>query len=189
MSDAAKMKLDRAKAGLMVIDVQERLSAAMQPEELDWKAANIGILMQGMKALGVPVIITEQYPRGLGATIPEIGKHIQKGQAPLDKVEFSCVANEKIAKAVADSGRTQWILAGMESHVCVYQTARDLIAQGMDAFVVYDAVISRAAINFEIGIRLVERAGAFVTSTETVLFDLLHKAASDEFREISPLVK
>ena len=84
---------------------------------------------------------------------------LPQGQAPLDKVEFSSLANEKIAKAVADSGRTRWILAGMESHVCVYQTARDMVAQGMDVFVVYDAVISRAAINFEIGIRLVERAG------------------------------
>lgn len=189
MSDAAKMKLDRAKAGLMIIDVQERLSAVMQPEELDWKVGNIGILMQGMKTLGVPVIITEQYPRGLGATLNAIGQHIEKGHPPLDKVEFSCIANEKVAKAVAESGRTQWILAGMESHVCVYQTARDLIAQGMDAFVVYDAVISRAGTNYEIGIRLMERAGAFVTSTEAVLFDLLHKAGSDEFREISPLVK
>ena len=189
MSEAAKMKVDRAKAGFMIIDVQEKLSAAMQPEELDWKVGNIGILMQAMKALGVPVIFTEQYPRGLGGTISEVGKHIQKGQAPLDKVEFSCMANEKIAKAVADSGRTQWILAGMESHVCVYQTARDLVAQGMDAFAVYDAVISRTGVNFEIGIRLMERAGAFITSTEAILFDLLHKAGSDEFRELQPLVK
>ena len=104
MSDAAKMKLDRAKAGLMVIDVQERLSAVMQPEGLDWIVSNIGILMQGAKVMDLPIIITEQYPRGLGATVPKISALVMKGHAPIDKVEF-LHGQRKGPKAVADSAR------------------------------------------------------------------------------------
>lgn len=189
MSDAGKMRLRIESAGLLVIDVQDRLAAAMQPEGLDWICKNIGILMDAMAVLKVPVIITEQYPKGLGPTVPEVSKHVMKGQAPISKVEFSCCESADVTKAIESSGRTQWIVTGMESHVCVYQTARDLIAKGMSAFVVYDGIISRTGTNYEVGVRLMERAGAYITSTETMLFDLLHKAGTPEFRELQPLVK
>ncbi len=181
------LSLDRDDAILFVIDVQERLAAAMQPEALERLVRNTTLLIRAATRLGLPIVCSEQYPRGLGATLTKIKELLT--QPPLEKLEFSAGNNEAIARAVLATRRRQAILAGMESHVCVFQTARDLAKAGFATFVVDDAVLSRTESNRELGLRLSERAGAVRTGTETVVFDLLGQAGTPEFKEISPLLR
>jgi nicotinamidase-related amidase len=185
--DPRTVSLDRDDAILFIIDVQERLCAAMDPEAVAAMTKNIRTLMKAAQKLGLPIICSEQYPKGLGRTLPAIAELLS--EPPLEKLEFSAGSNEPLARKVFETGRRQVILAGMESHVCVFQTARDLVRGGFATFVVEDAVISRAPANRELGFRLCEKAGATRTGTEVVLFDLLVRAGTPEFKELSPLVR
>lgn len=181
-------RLQRDTALLLVIDVQERLLAAMQSEPAREMVRQIGILLDGARALGVPVVATEQYPKGLGPTIPEIAERL--GDSPrIEKVEFSVCASVPAREAVVQSGRKQVILCGMEAHVCVYQTACDLLREGFSVYIPRDAVLSRRESNREVGLSLAEKAGALVTSTETVLFEMVGSAKDSAFKEISRLVR
>jgi nicotinamidase-related amidase len=180
------LALDRNDAMLLVIDVQERLFTAM-PEHRSQVQANIEKLIKAAKRLGMPVVATEQYPKGLGPTVGALKELLP--DAPLEKLEFSCGANKAIARHIFKLERRQVIVAGMESHVCVFQTVRDLLRGSFSVFLPRDAVISRAPSNQEVGISLCEKAGAVVTSTETVIFDLLGIAGTPEFKELSSLVK
>ena len=173
-------------AVLLVIDVQEKLMRVMcRREEL---IDNMQKLIRGVQVLGVPSIITEQYPQGLGTTIVEIAQCIP-GIQPLPKVSFSCLGETKIGSKIQDTGRRQVIVCGIESHVCVYQTVRDLKAINYEVNVVADAVSSRTQENREIGLNLMLRAGAVISSVETVLFELLEVAQGEKFKEISRIVK
>lgn len=183
------MKLDRARAALLVIDVQERLSAAI-PEDLRGPAQRGAvILIQGAQRLGLPLIVTEQYPRGLGPTVEAIRGVLPASVVPIEKLQFSCLGAAEVQRALAEHGRSQIILCGMESHVCVFQTARDLLEAGHEVFVAQDAVVSRTAENRRIGLSLMERCGAVLTSVEAVLFDLLGSAGTADFKAVSALVK
>lgn len=179
------MKLDRGRAALAVIDVQE----AFRPAVLDFDrvVANIGVLVQGARILGLPVIVTEQYPKGLGHTVPEVAEHLD-GIAPLEKTSFSAVAADGFPAALAEV-RDQVVVCGIESHVCVNQTAEDLLAAGREVHVVGDAVTSRTAANRDLGLHKMEQSGATLTSVETALFELLREAGTPEFKEIQRLVK
>ena len=184
---ASTLALDRADALLMVIDVQEKLSAAMPKAPLAELERNAAVLIRAARRLEIPVIATEQYPKGLGPTVASLRELLP--QEPMSKMEFSCGASKPIARHVLGSGRKQVVVVGMEAHVCVFQTVRDLVDGGFSVFVAQDAVLSRSEANREVGLRLCEKAGATLTSTETVLFDLLGVAGTPEFKELTALIK
>jgi nicotinamidase-related amidase len=187
-SKMTDLRLDPARAALLVVDVQERLWSAMPPDERERVQRNLLILLELAHRLGMPVVASEQYPKGLGATVPDIAAALASARR-FEKLEFSCVASPAFAPIRAAVGRPQWIVAGMEAHVCVYQSVRDLAVAGATVHVPADAVISRTAANRAIGVELCARAGAIVTSTEVLVFDALHVAGTDDFRALSRLVK
>lgn len=174
--------LDRERTALVVIDVQEAFRPAVG--EFETVAANTAALVQGARILGLPIVVTEQYPRGLGSTVPEVLDAL--GGAPrLEKTVFSAARAEGFHLA----GRTQALVCGIETHVCVSQTVHDLLADGLEVHVVADAVSSRTALNRRIGLEKMAQRGAVVTSTETALFELVGAAGTDEFKAIQKLVK
>lgn len=187
MSDS--IQLYRERTALLVIDVQERLCAVMDPQRLAGLRRNTVILLKAAKVLGIPVLVTEQYPKGIGPTLPEIVAAFSEGQAVHEKVCFSCADADAFMQELRQTGRDQLLVTGMETHVCVFQTARDLARVGFTPFVVEDAVISRTVENQAVGLRLMAQAGATRTGTETALFDLLGRAGTAEFKAIAPLIK
>ncbi len=185
----ANLSLDRRNTVLLLVDVQERLFAAMPAQARTAVERNARILIEGAKVLGLPVFLSEQYPRGLGPTLPALVAALPEGVRPFEKLAFSCAEVPSFIEALAATGRRQVVLCGMETHVCVFQTARDLARGGADVHVASDAVCSRSVENREVGLGLLARAGATLSSTEAVLFDLLGRAGSPEFKAISALVK
>lgn len=183
------MRVERSGTALLLVDLQERLSAAMPAEAMAAVARNARILAEAAGILGLPVIATEQYPKGLGPTISQVRDALPATAAVLPKMHFSCCGDADVLAAIDKTGKDTFILAGIEAHVCVYQTARDLAGRGRRVFVATDAVLSRTPANLSTGLRLMERAGAVLSSTEAVLFDLLGRAGSPEFKAISMLVK
>lgn len=173
------MILDRDRTALVVIDVQEGFRPAVQ--RFERVAANAGKLVQAARILELPVVVTEQYPKGLGPTAPEVGLD---GEEPLEKVCFA--ASE--ADGFDLQGRDQALLCGIEAHVCVLQTALRLLPD-VEVHVARDAVTSRRRQDRDVGIRRMERAGAVITSVETALFELLGRAGTPEFKEVQALVK
>jgi nicotinamidase-related amidase len=174
--------LDRERAALVVIDMQEAFRPAVG--EFDTVAHNAGVLVQGARELGLPVVVTEQYPQGLGETVPEVAEHLD-GVEPIAKVSFSAAA----ADGFDLEGRDQALVCGIESHVCVSQTAHDLLDRGVEVHVARDAVGSRTEENRELGLHKMEGSGAVLTSVETALFELLGAAGTDEFKQVQGLVK
>ena len=138
--------------------------------------------------MDIPLLITEQYPKGLGPTIPEI-KDVIPSYAPIEKISFSCCGEPFFLEAVQVTGRQQVVLAGMETHVCVLQTCLDLLKEGFDVHVVSDAVCSRTEQNYRAGLEFMRDAGAVISCTETVLFQLLAKAGTESFKIISKRIK
>jgi len=149
---------------------------------------NTLLLLQGAKAVGIPVVCTEQYPKGLGPTLKEI-REICPDLNPIEKVEFSCCQNPTAAKAISNLSRKKILVAGMETHVCVYQTVLDLIGQGVVPHIVADTCLSRSKANYKIGLSLCERAGAVLSGTETALFQLVGRAGTEPFKAVSKLVR
>jgi len=186
------MKLSRARAALLVVDLQDRLTGAM-PEGIGTRiVANTAILIQAAGKLGMPIIVTRQYPKGLGNTVPAIEDALAGSNATIhrfDKLDFSAAADPAVAALLPKLGRDQFLVTGIEAHVCVFQTARDLVSRGYETHVVTDAVASRTKANFRIGVDLAARAGAIPTSTEVCVFDLLGRAGSDEFKALSKVIK
>jgi nicotinamidase-related amidase len=171
---------------LLVIDVQEKLFRVMyQKEQL---ADNLQRLIKGIQVLEIPVLVTEQYPQGLGSTVPEIAKLFADAKT-YPKLNFSCCGDEAFLQAFKRLGRKQVLIAGIESHICVYQTAADLIAAGYDVYVVSDAVSARTEQNKDTGIKMMLQSGAKLTGTEAALFELLKVAKGDKFKAISQIVR
>jgi nicotinamidase-related amidase len=188
MSIRNKFLLSPARAALVVIDVQERLCAAMDQNVLCQLTKNIGILLESANEIGVPVIFTEQYVKGLGSTLSELRSRAPAAPA-IEKMTFSCCGNEAFIKQLKDSGRSQIIISGMETHVCVLQTVIDLLAEGFDVHVVKDAVMSRSHDNRQTAMEAMTLAGAVPSTTESVVFQLLKVAGTDSFKKLSKLVK
>jgi nicotinamidase-related amidase len=183
-------RLDRDTTVILVVDVQEKLAAAMPKETLDALVKNTTILLEAAKILGVKVIASEQYPKGLGPTLPALMPHLAACDAtPIAKTTFDACSDLAIARALSDRGPRSVVVVGMESHVCVFQTARELVKRGYATYVVGDAVLSRREDNRRLGLSLCERAGAVVSGTETVVFDLLREAGTDAFKAVSKLVR
>jgi nicotinamidase-related amidase len=174
--------LDRARAALVVVDVQEAFRPAVG--EFDTVAANTAVLVQGARELGLPVIVTEQYPQGLGETVPEVASHLDGVQRHPKTVFSACRA-----EGFDLDGRDQALVCGIEAHVCVQQTVQDLLDRGVETHVVADAVSSRTALNRRLGLEKMERSGAWVTSTEMALFELVERAGTPEFKAIQGLVR
>jgi nicotinamidase-related amidase len=171
---------------LLVIDVQEKLFRVMYQKEQF--ADNLQKLIKGIQVLEIPILVTEQYPQGLGATIPEIARLLPDTK-PIPKVSFSCCGDEAFLQAFKQLHRKQVLIAGIESHVCVYQTAADLIAAGYEVDIVSDAIASRTEQNKDTGIKMMLQSGAKLTGTEAALFELLKVAKGDKFKAISQIVR
>ena len=180
------LRLTRAQAGLVVVDVQERLLPAIF--ESQRVVQNTVRLIQGAAILQVPIFATEQYRKGLGATAPELARAIP-GFAPMEKLAFSACGATGFLPALESKKVSEAILCGIEAHVCVSQTCLDLLENGFRVFVVADAVSSRTAENYRVGLDRMRAAGAVIVSTEMVLFELLEQAGTAEFKQILSLVK
>jgi nicotinamidase-related amidase len=169
----------------LIIDLQENLMKAMEHAAKVYK--NTGIMLSVCRQLGIPVVVSEQYPKGLGRTAPEIaaqlGEHLL-----LEKTTFS-VVNEETLTQLQSYRRQQVLVVGSETHVCVFQTVRDLLAEGFEVFVLQDGVCSRRKENYRNGLQLMREEGAVLTDTETVVFDLLKVAGTKDFKAIQPLIK
>lgn len=182
-----KFFLNKDDAVLVVIDVQEKLCRAMDEKVLERLVKNTTILQEAAKELGIPVIATEQYVKGLGETLPEL-KGCLLGPA-IEKMTFSCCGETPFPEKLNSLGRKQVIVTGMETHVCVLQTVIELLDAGYTVHVVRDAVMSRRKDNWFIGLETAKAAGAVITSTETALFQLLRVAGTEEFKKLSKLVR
>jgi nicotinamidase-related amidase len=175
---------------LLVVDVQERLCAAMPPDALARLLANAKILVEAARVVGARLLVSEQYPKGLGPTHPDLAaKLAELGVQPIDKLTFDASSEPRIAHALAASDPRAVVVVGMEAHVCVYQTARELVTRGYATYVVADAVTSRREENRLAGLALCTSAGAITTTTEAVVFDWVERAGTDAFRQISKLVR
>lgn len=180
------------RAVLLIVDIQERLAAAMPRKVMEQVERYTGVLVEMARRMSVPVVLTQQYPRGLGPTVPAVEEALAGLDVHrFDKLEFSACTAPAFAPVRRALGprRNQWIVVGMETHVCVYQTARDLVAAGQQVHVPRDAVASRTQDSWQTGLSLIERLGGIVTTAETVVFDALGQAGTDEFKALSRLLK
>jgi len=173
---------------LVVIDLQERLFAAMDAERRDDVVANVKILVAAARRLGIPIIVTEQYPRGLGRTLPELAALLHE-VGVVEKTAFSCCGAEGFVDRLRALEPGQVLLAGLEAHVCVLLTALDLVRLGFAAAIVADATCSRRRESVELGLAQARQGGVVVTSTETAVFSWLGRADTDAFREIAKLLR
>lgn len=174
---------------VVLIDWQERLVGAMPPDVHADHLRKACILLAGARAAGVPILVTEQYPRGLGHTLPALTEAIGEGPTPIEKRDFACTEVADFADRLERTGRSHVILAGMESHICVFQTARGLAAEGYVVHVARDAVMSRSKRDYLAALSLYDHLGCVTTSVETVLFDWVRRAEGDTFKAISRLVR
>lgn len=174
------------KSLLLVIDIQGKLADLMTDKKQTYD--NVEILIQGAKILNLPILVTEQYPKGLGHTIEPLAK-LLTDITPIEKTSFSCCGDTKFMDALQSTNRNQIIICGIETHICVYQTSVELLKMGYELEIIADAVSSRTIDNKLIGLDKIKSAGGQISCTETILFELLKKAGSSEFKEISKLVK
>jgi len=178
--------LDRRQTALLVIDIQDRVHAVMRYRET--VEANAVKLIRGCQLLRVPIFLTEQYPKGLGHTISSIRQALQT-TLPLQKMTFSCCGSEELMKVLPEKNLQQAVLVGIETHVCVLQTALDLLVNNYQVHVVRDAVSSRHELDHQTALQRLQQAGAIITTAESVLFELMARADSPEFKEVSKLIK
>ena len=178
--------LNTNMTALILIDFQERLFPAMHDKEKLLR--NVTKLIQGAKVLEIPILLTEQYPKGLGTTIPEI-KDLIPDVKPIEKVCFSCCDDKGFTKALVSLKRNQVLIAGIEAHICVYQTAMALARAGFQVEAVGDCVASRDPENKKAALNKMRLAGIGTTTAEMALFELLKVAQGDKFKQISNIVK
>ena len=171
---------------LVVIDVQGKLSRLMYEKEKLFE--NLQKIITGARILEIPVVLTEQNPEGLGSTIPEVADLLPDVQ-PISKFSFSCCGEKSFVRELEALKRKQVLIAGIESHVCVYQTAMDLLGAGYEVQIVADAVSSRTAENRELGLEKMKSEGARLTGAEMALFELLRVAEGAKFKELLKVVK
>ena len=181
-------RIEREEAVLIIIDVQDVLMKKMNQEVGKNVIQNIRTLLTFAKEMAIPILMTEQYPKGLGKTVPEIKMELGS-ILPIEKVSFSCCGVETFNEKLNRLGRKQVILSGIETHVCVLQTAADLIQKSYEVHVVADAICSRRKLDWEIGLRWMEKRGAMISTTEIIAFQLLKEAGTEEFRGLSKLLK
>ena len=179
---------DLQNSQLLLVDIQERLVSAMKPKVVRRMVDNSVFLLQSAGILGAPVIYSEQYPKGLGHTLSEITAQIPESSGTLSKTCFSCTDSPDF-DTVLDAGRDQVIIAGMESHVCILQTAMHLQQQGREVFVVADACAARSKHNHNNAMQRLAQAGIMITNSESVVFEWLRDTSHAGFKQISSLLK
>jgi nicotinamidase-related amidase len=177
----------REDAGLVIIDVQEAFRPVI--DGFDAVVGNCALLAEGFGVLGRPVIVTEQYPKGLGHTVPEVAGRLPEGTPVIEKTRFSACGVEGFEDAYDAARCDTWVVCGIEAHVCVNQTVHDLLSRGASVHVAADGVSSRTPANRQAGLDKAARAGAHVTSAEMVLFEMLGQAGGPEFKAISAMVR
>ncbi|MEI8125730.1 MAG: isochorismatase family protein [Parachlamydiaceae bacterium] len=180
-------RLERAKVGLLVIDVQEKLFPYVENSCLVMQAMQKAI--RGFQILHIPIYVTEQYPKGLGDTVAILKGVLGEEQRYLTKTAFSCLDEESVKKELLHESISQWVVIGIEAHVCVLQTVKDLLMNGKQVIVLNDAISSRSIYDFSTAIAELRDCGARISSTETVLFELMRNSKMAEFKEISQLIK
>lgn len=185
--DTDKFWLDRDQAVLVVIDVQAKLIPAMPHKIYERMRATTAMLVEAANLLGLPVITTEQYPQGIGHTVPELAAACAHGV--IEKTSFGCCGEAAFLAALEKLGRRQIIVTGMEAHVCVYQTVLGLLGASYHVHLVRDAICSRHKEDFLAGVSNAARAGALVITAEMALFQLLKDSRHEQFRAISKLIK
>jgi nicotinamidase-related amidase len=179
-------RLDPARTVLLVIDVQERLIPAMSAENAARVVKNVDLLLDAATRLGAKTIVTEQYPKGLGPTVEPLRGPIEAANAQrFEKICFSAADLPGVARAIDALAPKTVVVVGMETHVCVFQTVRELAARGYDVQVPHDAVSSRRDEDKRVGLDLMAKAGATITATETIVFDWLQRAEGEHFKALS----
>ncbi|MHC4186807.1 MAG: hydrolase [Planctomycetota bacterium] len=178
--------LDIKNCCLIVIDVQGKLAQLMHEKDRLFK--NIQVLIKGCRILNIPILWTQQVPQTLGQTIAQITELLIDIE-PINKASFSCCGEEKFLQALEKLNRKQIILCGIETHICIYQTALDFLQRGHYVEVVADAVSSRTLQNKEIALQKIQSIGAQTTTTEMILFELAKTAEHPQFKQIAKLVK
>ena len=171
---------------LIVVDIQEKLAHRMPDKEKVLK--NSGKLIQVTRRLEIPVIVTEQYPKGLGRIVPELESLVMDTE-PIDKISFSCCLEDRFINALAIENRNHILITGMEAHICVMQTALDLVNNGYTAGVVQDAVCSFHQNDMDIALERMHAAGVILVTTEMVIYELLRKAGTEDFKALLPMLK
>ena len=189
MTTPHPMTLPREGTTLLIVDVQERLFPVMDADHREEVMRNVKILASTARRLHVPVVVTEQYPKGLGHTLPELRQTLGPEIQPVPKVSFSCWGAEEVRARLKAAGTRRVIVAGIEAHVCVLISALELMSEGLAVHVPADAVTSRTQGNWRLGTEQLRQAGAIVTATETLVFQLLGQGDTDDFRELARLVR
>ncbi|MGE5517761.1 MAG: hydrolase [Bacteroidota bacterium] len=180
------MLIDAGRSVFLLVDVQENLGPVMAEPRLVYR--NCTLLLRAAARLGVPVIVSEQYPKGLGPTLGEL-RTLVADDAVFEKLHFSCAAEPAIAERLRALGRDQVVVAGIEAHVCVLQTALGLKAAGYQVFVAGDACSSRLAANHQSALARMAANGIDVVATESAVFEWLHRAGTPEFKDLIALIK
>ena len=180
--------IEKENSCLIIIDIQERLCNAMKDKIKAIVVKNAGILIETCKAYKIPIIITEQYKKGLGPTIPDIRERIQENE-PLEKTTFDCLKENIINQRIHELGKTTFILAGIETHVCVLQTAISLLKNGKNVIIGSNAVCSRRKHDWGMAVEALSHAGAVIYPTETISFMIMGRSGTPEFKELSHLFK
>lgn len=180
------MRLEAGKSIALVVDIQERLFPFIHEHEA--LAERCAMLIRGLRILSVPIVVTEQYPKGLGKTIAPISA-VLADELRIEKITFSCCGADEVEARILAMAKHQVIVMGIEAHVCVLQTVLDLRHQGQTAIVVEDCISSRRENDKRVAVERMRDAGAIITTAESLLFELLERAGTDTFKEISKLVK
>ncbi len=186
MSPHVPDRLEPGRTVLVVIDIQEKFQDLIY--RMDMVLDGTTRLVRFCQELDIPVLVTEHYSKGLGATVDRI-QDLFTPHRPIEKIHFSCAGNEAFSQALADTGRDQVVLCGIETHVCVYQTARDLLREGKQVAVAADAVSSCAKANHKLGLRCLREIGAQTPGVQMLMFDILARAGTSEFKKVAPLLR
>lgn len=182
-----KRFLKKERTGIWLIDVQEKLFPLVDHAcEIKEK---ICFMLQSARLLGLPILVTEQYPEGLGKTLAQIKDYLPSGQLIYPKTTFSGYRDPEVQKAVQHTGADEWILMGIEAHICVLQTAKDLLEAKKQVTVLNDAISSRSLFDFSTAIGELRDAGARISSAETVIYEIVQDAKSPDFKALLPLIK
>lgn len=185
--DISKFKLEADKAVLVVIDIQERLVTAMPQKVYGRMLETVSMLVQAAKLLNVPIVTTEQYPKGIGHTVAELSDACS--DKVVEKVSFGCCGEPNFLATLKETGRSQVVIVGMEAHVCVYQTVLGLLEGGYHVHLLSDAICSRNKTDYFCGVANASQAGAVVSTAETALFQMLKESTHEQFKAVSKLVK
>jgi nicotinamidase-related amidase len=178
--------LDRKESVLVIVDVQEKLVRALDKDVVVNRTTT---LAKAAKIMGIPVVVTEQYPNGLGSTVDNVKNNLATDTKIIEKTAFSALREPAFAQAIKDSGKKQIVICGIETHICVHQTVAELLSEGYDIYVVKDACASRNKYEFKQGIERMQENGAKISCVEIVLFEWLKSAKNPYFKEVQALIK